>query len=268
MHRRWVLISCGVLLCAAAVAAGQKMHPGLTLQRNAADSCPETLLLNFEVTHDGQLIREVPIWRLPESSAFFFEAGMAIDADGAPNAYNPADTGLDDLNNAGEPGHWLGLARDPKGNPYVQGPDDPFPGYYVSTTALSDRTKDVSDPSKYVDAAKIPYLVLPRGLARPAGARLGDFAVVFNRRNAKSAYAIFADVGPPEGIGEGSIALAENLGVWSDPRRGGTRRGIVYLIFPESGNGKPRPIEEINNEGEKLIQSWGGMQQLLACTAK
>ena len=33
------------------------------------------------------------------------------------------------------------LPRIDDGEPFVQGPDDPFPGYYVSATALADRTK-------------------------------------------------------------------------------------------------------------------------------
>jgi hypothetical protein len=213
-------------------------------------------------------VREVPISQLPDSSAFFFESGMSIDADGAPNAYHPANIGLDDLANAGKPGNWQGLAHDGSGEPFVQGDGDPFPGYYVSTTALSDRSKSAHDPARYVDASKIPYIVLPRNIPRQLGARLGDFSVVFDLRNGKSSYAIFADVGPTEGIGEGSIALAENLDIRSDPRRGGTRGGILYLVFPGSGNGKPRSIGEIYDQSEKLFQAWGGPDQVNACSKR
>lgn len=96
-------------------------------------------------------------------------------------------------------------------------------------------------------------------------AKLGDFGLVVNQANNKSSYAIFADIGPAERIGEGSIALAKALEIRSDPRRGGTASGIIYLIFPNSGNGKPRTIEEINVAGERLFQAWGGKQQLDAC---
>jgi hypothetical protein len=93
-------------------------------------------------------------------------------------------------------------------------------------------------------------------MARQLGARVGDFAVVFNERNGKISYAIFGDVGPHDRIGEGSVALAENLGIRSDARNGGARRGVVYLVFPGSGNGRPRAIEEINAEGQRLVQEW------------
>ena len=190
---------------------------------------------------------------------------MTIDADGAPNAYNAENTGLDDLANAGDSTHWDGLVANREGVPLIQGPDDPFPGYYVSCTALTDRTKSQTDPARYVDASKIPYIVLPGNLARDAGARLGDFAVVTNTRNGKSSYAIFADIGT---LGEGSIALADNLGIWSNAREGGTRGGIIFQVFPGSGNGQPRTVEEINTETAKLVQDAGEAGPSNGCAAK
>jgi hypothetical protein len=227
--------------------------------------CSYEQVVNFQMTHNGEPELEVPIWRLPGSPAFFYETGMTIDADGAPNAYHPDNIGLDDLANAGSPGNWQGLAKDGSGEPFVQGPDDPFPGYFVSATALADRTRAANDPARYVDASKIPFIVLPGALARQIGARPGDFAAVFNRRNGKSSYAIFGDVGPSDRIGEGSVALAENLGVRSDARNGGTRRGILFLVFPGSGNGRPRTIEDINAESEKLLQAWNGSSLISTC---
>jgi hypothetical protein len=231
----------------------------------AQGDCSETLLLNFEMRHNGEAERDIPIGRLPGTSAFFYESGMTIDADGAPNAYHPDNSGIDDLENAGSPGHWEGLAKDAQGEPFIQGPSDPFPGYYVSATALADRSKPVNDPTRYVDASKIPFVVLPGGLARQLGARVGDFAVVFNERNSRISYAIFGDVGPYDRIGEGSVALAENLGIRSDARNGGTWRGVLYLVFPGSGEGRPRTIEEINDQGQKLLSEWETGISAAAC---
>lgn len=234
-------------------------------EQDSQGACFGQLLVNFEMRHDGDPERDVPIGRLRGNAAFFYESGMTIDADGAPNAYHPDNTGLDDLANAGTPGRWEGLAKDPYGEPYIQGPDDPYPGYYISSTALADRSKAANDPTRYVDASKIPFIVLPGGMARQLGARPGDFAAVFNQRNGKSSYAIFGDVGPFDRIGEGSIALAENLGIRSDARNGGARRGIVYLVFPGSGNGRPRTIDEIDAEGAKLLQAWEGSVVSVVC---
>jgi hypothetical protein len=45
-----------------------------------------------------------------DDSAFFYEAGLIIDADGSPHAYHPdGRSGLDNLGNAGRPGNWWAL---------------------------------------------------------------------------------------------------------------------------------------------------------------
>lgn len=276
MNRRAAIAAAIVLLFAAGgLAVGQNLDPNLGQGSVSGSSdspgsviaanCARSVLLNFPVaSRDGQNGQDVPIWQLPGSQAFFFLSGITIDADGAPNAYHPDNIGLDDLANAGSPDHWDGIMTDGEGNPLIQGPGDPYPGYYVSCTSLSDRTKPRNDPRRYVDASQIPYIVLPGSLARQSGAQLGDFAVVVNLRNGKSAYAIFADVGT---LGEGSIALANNLGIWSDAREGGRRGGILYLVFPGSGNRQPRAVEEIQTEAEKLLQDWGGVAKLTSCSA-
>ena len=236
-----------------------------TAKPGPTKDCYSSEFFDFHVTHYDEPTHDVQVWRQPESSAFFFESSLSVDADGAPDAYRPDNHGLDDLANAGAPGSWSGLAADKNGDPFIQGPDDPFPGYYVSSTALSDRTKAANDPTRYVDASRIPYIVLPEGIETQTGAHPGDLAEVFNLQNGKSSPAIYADTGPVDRIGEGSVALAESLGLWSDARSGGTTRGILYLVFPGSGNGGPRPIEEINAGAEKLFQVWGGNNQLIAC---
>jgi hypothetical protein len=259
-------VACGTAAVALATMSwGRTPQAPLPSQANASATCTKSLLVNFETTrHDGEPGPPIPIWQVPGTAAFFFETGMAIDADGAPNAYNPDDSsGLDDLYNAGQPGDWWALALDEGGQPYIQGPEDPFPGFYISTTALWDRTKERTDPARFVDASKIPYIVLPGSVARESGARLGDLAVVFNKQNDKMSYAVFADIGPS--VGEGSIALADNLGIRSSARRGGAPDGVLYLVFTGSGNGQPRPIEEINQEAQKLLQDEGAAP-IRACT--
>jgi hypothetical protein len=268
MNRPRIISLFVTVLLATGVASGLSPRkngpePMASRERVNSGAIARSALLNFVVwSRDRQRFREVPIWQLPGSQAFFFVSGMTIDADGAPNAYGPDDTGLDDLANAGVPAHWDGIITDRDGNPLIQGESDPFPGYYISCTSLSDRRKKFTDPTGYVDAAKIPYVVLPNDLADQGGARLGDFAVVMNLRNGKSSYAIYADIGT---MGEGSIALADNLGIWSDARRGGQSDGILYLLFPGSGNLQPRAIDEIQSEAEKLLQDWGGIEKLASC---
>jgi hypothetical protein len=246
-------------LPASSLAQGQQSPA----QAGPHDSCPpKSLLLDFDVYRFGQHMGQTPIWQLGKGPAFYFTSGMMIDADGAPNAYNADDTGLDDLFNAGQPGHWDGIIQDEDGNPVIQGPDDPFPGYYISCTALFDRTKHHFDPARFVDSTRIPYIALPGDLAEQSGARLGDLLLVFSERTGKYSYAIFADIGV---LGEGSIALAENLGIWSDAREGGSRGGVSYLVFPGSGDGQPKTVEEINERGSALLEAWGGAEKVRLC---
>jgi len=217
------------------------------------NSCASARSMPLEVVareRDRRPFHDVPVWRLRNSRAFFFVSGMTIDADGASNAYSPDDTGLDELANAGTPAHWDGIATDPDGNPLIQQEGDPSPGYYVSCTSLSDKTKKFNDQTGYVDASKIPYVVLPKEVADRGGARLGDFAFVMNLRNGRSSFAIYADIGT---LGEGSVALANALGVRSDARTGGQSDGILYVLFTGSGNLRPRTIDEIIGEGERLL---------------
>lgn len=269
----WVALLCAAMVAPAVVAIAQDTAnpPASSIPDAASDSqgvpsgpksCSRSLLTSYDPDKGEFFGHDVSVWGVENSSAFLFKSGMTIDADGAPNAYNPDNTGLDDLANAGEPGHWGGIIAGEDGEPLLQGPNDPFPGFYISCTALADWSKASTDPTRYVDASKIPYIVLPGALSHQLGARLGDFAVVVNMRNGASAYAIFADIGT---LGEGSVALAERLGIHSDARQGGTRGGILYLVYPGSGNRRPRPVEEINIETDKLFQAWGGVGKLSSC---
>jgi len=201
--------------------------------------------------------------------AFVYQAGMAVDADGAYRAYHPNDSmALDALEHAGYPANWWALATDtgtPSGRPVLQGQNDPAPGFYVSMTSLFDASIiDERNPRRFVDAATVPYVVLP-----PEGfkhARLGDFATVLNLRNGKVAGAIIADESAPDlPMGEGSIALARVLGIDPDPRSGGVEKGIAYVIFPNSGNGRPRNLNEIASTSQTHFDRWGGLPMVRGC---
>lgn len=233
------------------------------LASDPRDSCKKSKLF---------MAQRVTAWSTTSTTkAFFYKSGLAIDADGSFRAYHPNDRlGLDSLTHAGRKGIWWALVTDngkPNGRPVVQGKSDPAPGFYISTTALYDADNpNPRDPRRYVDAATVPYVVLhPRALKH---ARLGDFAAVVNLRNGKMSAAIVADESAAElPVGEGSIALARALGIDADPRRGGQMKNVAYIIFFGSGNGKPRPLDEIRGTSNRLFEAWGGLSKLKACTA-
>ena len=216
--------------------------------------------------------QKIVAWSAPTVAVgFFYKSGLAIDADGAARAYHPSDRlGLDSLTHAGHRGNWWALVTDNEktsGAPVVQGTADPAPGFYVSTTALYDRANtNPRDPHRYVDAVNIPYVVLhPKALRY---AHLGDFATVVNVHNGRVSAAIVADESAPNlPVGEGSIALAEALGIDSSPRHGGQDGNVVYVIYPGSGNGRPRKLEEILANSNQLFEAWGGPGGLEACLA-
>ena len=170
----------------------------------------------------------VPIYR--DSERLSYVAGLAIDADGAPTAYAPSGAGLaplDHLANAGKPGNWWGVAVGPDGEPVIQGPTDPAPGYYVSTTALADPMRKRTDPRRYVDSSTVAYVAVPKELLA-LGVKMGQSARV--SYHGRTAGAIVADVGPRGKIGEGSIALARQLGIDPSPRTGGVQSGVGVVI--------------------------------------
>ena len=206
----------------------------------------------------------VRLRRKAGETAFFYAAGMTIDADGAPRAYHPngSPPGLDDLANAGEPGNWWALVTDANGEPLVQRRGDPAPGFFVSTTALEDSSQPRTSPRRYVNSSTIPFVVLPSRALEGTGTRLGDFASVWNRREEKLAHGIVADIGPRGRIGEGSIALARALGIDASPTSGGQSADVVYVVFPGSGNRRPRPLPEIKAEAARLFAAWGGTDRV------
>ncbi len=190
--------------------------------------------------------------------AVCYRCDLAIDADGAPRAYHPTDDtlALDFLAN-GYP--WGIVIID--GTPVVQGPHDPAPGFYVSTTSLVDSTRPLRDPRRYVDSTQIPYVVVPKTLLGPDQIHLGDLAVVIDVVTSRQAYAIIADVGPADTIGEGSIALASSLGLRKSPKHGGAAADLVYVLLPGTGSGKPLSVAEINARAERAFTAWGGAQR-------
>lgn len=195
-------------------------------------------------------------------NAFVWQSGFAVDADGAYKAYHPqSGLGLDNLGNAHEGDRWFGVVTNSSGLPIVQGPNDPAPGYYVSPTALCDRTKLATDPLRYVDSSTVPYLSVPPEL-RNRGVMLGDVAMVC--RGGKLSGAIVADVGPHNKIGEGSIALATALEIPSNARNGGISWGVTWLVFRASATGWPRTVDSIQAQALTLFEAWGGSAALTA----
>ena len=227
---------------------------GQSISKNLLDSsdCSMTYLTTIE---------NFNVWLHNSSGAIIYRAKFAVDADGCPRAYGPNNTGLDWTANAGYPGNWWGIVTDVNGDPVVQGVSDPYPGMYVSTTSLVCSGYSNTNPLRYVDSENVPYIALPSALQSLGNISKGDFAYVRNTTNGNSCFAYFADSGPAEKLGEGSINLAYQLGLNSSPRTGGTSLGIIdYVVFPQSGFGQGTCLTatEIDSIGQiKLFEAGG-----------
>ena len=172
---------------------------------------------------------------------------MQIDADGAngqtggvpvyaPQGFTPAP--LDFLANAGGPGDWFGVVTDTgeeDGTPVKQNASGPAPGAFVSATSYRWPELARIDPLAYVDAASVPYIVLPSHWRQEAiGVVLGCKAIVQDTKTGKILEAAgVLDFGPRTKLGEASVACAEFFGIPSSAKDGGTsEKRFIYTFFP------------------------------------
>lgn len=234
-------------------------------------------MCNFRVWEN---YKSITLYRSPTSSTYFYLSNhMAIDADGSPNAYHPDDIGLDYLANSGYPNKrwWKSiLVVDPHDNrnAYVQQSGE-YKGYFVSKTALQDKTLLPTNPKRYVDARNIPYIVFPRSFWKKKGTGLlGDLGYAVNLKTGDKTAFVVADIGPSRAsLGEVSIALAEKLGGNNvNPRNGsGIPEGeILYVLFPYSSRVHKWPLSDamIDNQSNLLLKEIGGLDQIHLCLKK
>ena len=128
-----------------------------------------------------------------KGSAFFWKADMDIDCDGVRTSKCNEDT-----------------------DPWYQ-----------------DQTSFETSAGRSFQADKTHYFVIPLPSSRfnyqSSGISPGSVAAVVY--NGKVAYAVFADEGPDDIIGEASYATAVALGINPDPGHGGVSSGVTYIVF-------------------------------------
>lgn len=194
---------------------------------------------------------------LTETDSFIsWTSGAVIDGDGCPRCYAPAGSGLQSLDylaNAGnEQDGWYGLVCI-GGAPVIQ-QCGPCKGYYLSPTALVDRSKTIIDPARYVDSANVPYVSIPPEL-KARGIALGDLAMVTYQ--GRQTGAVIADISPRAHYGEISIYAAQVLGIPSSPKNGGVSSGVGYFLFKHSAASPAWPIAvaDIQSEAAALYSN-------------
>ena len=172
---------------------------------------------------------------------------LNCDGDGANGqtdgvaCYAPRGSGLpflDLLANAGRPGDWWGLACDASGSPFLQTEEngDPAPGAYVSTTTYQNRflpdgvtPRTVDDPSRYLDAAGNPFIVVPGAFVRGVpGIVLGCRCEV--EYQGKIVAAMVGDTGPD--FGEFSLFLCKQFDPTASCHGTSISGGVTVRIWP------------------------------------
>jgi hypothetical protein len=105
---------------------------------------------------------------------------------------------------------------------------------------------------KALDAIEEAYVVVPPIVCRKtSGIVFGSLALVENVKSNKFCFAVVGDLGPSNKVGEASPRCAQQVGIDSDARTGGTDQKIVrYTIFV----GVPARIDGI----QYVLQKFGG----------
>lgn len=235
-----------------------------TLASQAQAACTETLAFRQPLDKGSAKVT----WL--DGAALKFKSALAINTDGAPNAYHidgrPGGA-LNTLCNAGralsaggayegyedcdrfladvkaaQQGGWHGptrilwhgiVTRDKTRHEPVVQQTGAYAGYFVSATSLQNKAYKESDQRRYLDSRVVPSLVLPKRSAfQEAGARLGDLAFVIDPQTQLYTFAVVGDLGPRNKLGEASIALAAAIkGVAIDPQTL-TGRTMRKLVVP------------------------------------
>lgn len=211
------------------------------------------------------------LWQVKGSAVntpFFYETGMKIDFDGAPDAYAPQNNRTlspkDNLGNAlalrDKQGRspWLSppaKKTDPANNPNwtptyastvrnartgasIIQRSGPYAGYYISESSLKDVFHGAfgTEAELQTNANEYPYVVLPQNQLKDSRLQVGDYALAIHGRSGKYTFAVYGDSKNKSIMGESSSALAKALNLPYD-RNGDTPGGVIYIVFPDSGLG-------------------------------
>jgi hypothetical protein len=105
---------------------------------------------------------------------------------------------------------------------------------------------------KALDAINESYIVVPPQFCKKTrGVVFGSLALVQNINNNRFCFAVVGDLGPDDEVGEASPKCAEQVGVDSNARDGGTDQKIIrYTIFV----GVPARVDGI----QYVLQKFGG----------
>jgi hypothetical protein len=145
-------------------------------------------------------------------------------------------------------------------------------GYFASMTAVNNGNitdKGECDCNFYLDATKIPAMVLPKGknALYHFKAEVENLVIAYNPKTKLVAYAIIGDTGPTENLGEGNILMNQNLKgktTYKTNRQSINNalvisNEVIICVIPNLSTKhlKPYTEEKIRQECEKWIKDAG-----------
>jgi hypothetical protein len=229
-------------------------------------------LLSRHNFYDTQTVLNL---RHPESKrrAVLLQSDMDVDADGSDSDRLPAGSGLSANFKPVTSYRWPKKSQIP--NSYL-GPAEErlkrYEGELAVKTTAPERKKELKGTiaavrdeietlKKYsfLIGATDPYIVLPLGLGKADGGKIGDYAlVIFGDRIFP---AIVGDIGPSDKAGEASLRIAKEINATATAyNRPVSDLKVTYLVFPGTAETPfgPPDLEKLQARSETLVKEIGG----------
>jgi Fungal chitosanase of glycosyl hydrolase group 75 len=229
-------------------------------------------LLSRHNFYDCQTVLQL---RHPESHrrAVLLQADMDVDADGSDSDRLPAGSGASPNFKPFTSFKWPKKSAIP--NSYLAPTDERLKRYeaeHANKGTAAERKRELKgaiaqlrdeiDSLKkfsFLIGATDPYIVLPSGLGKADGGKVGDYAVVVFGTNIYPA--IVGDIGPPDKAGEASLRIAKEINANATPNnRPVSDLKVTYLIFPGTAETPfgPPDLEKLQARCEALVKEIGG----------
>jgi hypothetical protein len=229
-------------------------------------------LLSRHNFYDCQTVLQL---RHPETKrrAVLLQADMDVDADGSDSDRLPAGSGLSANFKPVTSFRWPKKSQIP--NPYIAPAEERLKRYEgelaVKSTA-PERKKELKGAIaavrdeietlkkfSFLIGATDPYIVLPSGLGKMDGGKVGDYAlVIFGDRIFP---AIVGDIGPSDKTGEASLRIAKEINAAATAyNRPVSDLKVTYLIFPGTAETPfgPPDLEKLQTRTEAFVKEIGG----------
>ncbi len=213
--------------------------------------------------------------RHPESKrrAVLLQSDMDVDADGSDSDRLPAGSGQSANFKPVTSYRWPKKSQIP--NSYLGPAEERLKRYETELAAKStapDRKKDlkagiasardeIETLKKYsfLIGATDPYIVLPSGLGKADGGKVGDYVlVIFGDRIFP---AIVGDIGPSDKAGEASLRIAKEINTAATAyNRPVSDLKVTYLVFPGTAETPfgPPDLEKLFARSDVLVKEIGG----------